>query len=35
MKKRSGEIKVISLSGISLFVNRLFTAGSYGITVSP
>ena len=35
MKTRSGEIKFNTQSGISLFDNRLFKAGSYGITVSP
>ena len=35
MKTRSGEIKFNTQSVISLFDNRLFTAGSYGITVSP
>ena len=35
MKTRSGELKFNTQSGISLFDNRLFTAGSYGIAVSP
>ena len=33
MKTRSGEIKFNTQSGISLFDNRLFPTGSYGIAV--
>ena len=35
MKTRSGEIKFNTQSGISLFDNRLFTAGSYAMPPPP